>query len=173
MRTESGGPGAGWGADTGCRSPGLQESGARWGRGRRQRAGAQGSALSKALNQERAGRPSPPCTPGGRGTGRSGDCCGYRHRLPKVSGHGGRVLGRSPQAIEGRGSWGVQPWPDPFSWEASRTLRSPTWPPQGPQDWTRSSGGAHSRSPAQGRTGSPPGSGLTGCACRDRGRGSG
>lgn len=64
--------------------------------------------------------------------------------------------GPEPTGHRGVGILGGQPWPDPFSWEAGRTLRSLAWPPQGPQDWPRSSGGAQGRSPAQGRTGSPP-----------------
>lgn len=120
--------------DTGCGPPGLQEAAAQWGRGRCQGVGAQGLALSEALNQVGAGQASPPCTPGGWGAGRWGDCCGYCCQLLKASGHseeGERVLGQTPQAIGGRGSWGAQPWPDPFSWEAGR--RAPLHPLRAPR----------------------------------------
>lgn len=131
MRAEASGPGARLGTDTGCRPPGLQEAGARWGRVRHQGAGAQGLALSKALNQARAGRPGPPCTPRGRGAGRSRDCCGYCHQLPKVSGHGGKVLGQSPQAIGG-GDPGGATLARPLLLGSRQNLEEPRLAPSGP-----------------------------------------
>lgn len=78
-----------------------------------------------------------------------------------------------PTGHRGAGVLGGAALARPLLLGSKQNLEEPRLAPQGPQDWTRSSGRAHSRSPAQGRTGSPPGSGLTGCACRDRGRGSG